>query len=320
MADRPTDDDTILTLVSRALELRDNGDEAWLEHACGDHAEHVDAVRRAVELASGLPEAVSSWAASDSRIGSELAGRYRLSARLGAGAMGIVYRAHDQELGRDVAVKVLRLGLSDPQESVVRFLREAEAIASVRHEAVVTIHDRGSTPDGEPYLVMELLEGTTLADLLDAAASEERARTDAPGWIVERLGIEPPDTKSYLRSVVHWTADMANGLHAVHRAGILHRDLKPSNVFVRTEGGPVILDFGTALLEGAASLTRHGASIGTPAYMAPEVLAARSKPNPAVDTYGLTATLYHMLTLRAPYRGSAVADRHAARDARSRAR
>ena len=291
--------------LAEAFALLEEGREDWLEEACRSCPELKDEVARLVGQLDGVPGAIGASASHDPLVGQRVAGRYELLESLGAGAMGVVYRARDRELDRDVAVKLLRSDMVDPVEAGERFVREAEAMASVQHDAVVRVHDRGRTEEGRPFIVMELLSGTSLADLLEEALRwEGTARTDDATWMAEAFGIEGVRGASYLRTAVRWTAELASGLSAVHRAGVLHRDVKPSNIFIREDGQPVLLDFGIAAAQGRQTITREGTALGTPVYMAPEALEARTTSRPATDVYGLSATLYHMLTLQPPYSGS----------------
>ncbi|MEZ6016311.1 MAG: serine/threonine-protein kinase [Planctomycetota bacterium] len=287
--------------LSLALELRDSGQEDWLSAACDGRPGLMREVQAAVGSADELPALIGNSAARDGLIGQRLGGRFELRERIGAGAMGVVYLAEDLELRRKVACKVVRHGLMAPEQALERFVREARAMAAVQHSSVITIHDRGRTQDDEVYIVMELVDGAALSDVIEASSRVER---DDNGWLEARFGIATTGESSYLRTVVGWAADLAAGLEAVHAAGVLHRDIKPSNILVRRDGRPVLLDFGIALLEDHGTLTRGATSIGTPAYMPPEALEREGKRTPASDIYSLAATLYHMVTLRAPYEGT----------------
>jgi tetratricopeptide (TPR) repeat protein len=213
---------------------------------------------------------------------------YELLGLLGRGGMGLVYRARQVGLNRLVALKVVRGGALATPQLRVRFRIEAEAIARLQHPHVVQIHEVGEH-DGCPYFAMELVEGGTLAEHLDAApvAADEAAR------LVEVL---------------------ARAIHSAHLRGIVHRDLKPSNVLLQAHelqpvglGLPKITDFGLAkLLEDDEALapTRAGAILGTPTYMAPEQAWGRPQDvGPATDIYGLGVILYEMLGGRPPFRG-----------------
>ncbi|MBV6696652.1 serine/threonine protein kinase [Kitasatospora aureofaciens] len=196
--------------------------------------------------------------------------------------MGTVWRAHDEQLDRDVAVKELRLpeGLEAVERDswIARLDREARAAARLKHPGVITVHDRIAGGDGRPWIVMELVRGRSLDDLIKA---------DGP---------LPPGRVAYIGLQV------LAALRAAHGAGITHRDIKPSNVLL--EGERVVLtDFGIAAVEGDLALTRSGELMGTPAYMAPEQV--RGLPATAEsDLWSLGATLYTALEGRPPFGGA----------------
>jgi hypothetical protein len=208
-----------------------------------------------------------------------LDGRYRLSGELGKGGMGTVWRARDEELGRDVAVKELTLPReisgARRERAVQRALREARAAARLRHPGIVTIHTVVQA-DGRPWIVMELLSGRSLDTVL---------RDDGP--------LEP-------RRAAALAVEMLDALSTAHERGVLHRDVKPANIFLRDDGRAVLTDFGIATLTGDASLTRPGALIGSPAYMAPE--RVRGEPGgPPSDLWSLGATLYALVEGHPPF-------------------
>jgi len=301
-------DATLVRLISVALELRAAGVEPRLEEVCAERRDLLPAVADAIGLAARLPEFGAPAADHRSQAGSLLGGRYRLESRLGAGSMGVVYRATDLELQRTVAVKVLRSETLPGADAVQRFTRESEVLAAIRHASVVTIHDRGCTADSAPYFVMELLEGAPLNLVIEAAAAAAADggfdRLDGFDWLAPTFaGSMSRSGGSYLRTVVGWIAELAAGLQAVHEAGVLHRDVKPSNAFVRRSGQPVLLDFGIAARVEDLAVAEGTKTLGTAAYLAPEQLE-RVDPSVRADVYGLTATLYHLLTLHMPYTGT----------------
>ncbi|MFD8452616.1 serine/threonine-protein kinase [Streptomyces coelicoflavus] len=214
-------------------------------------------------------------------------GRYELLEPIGSGGMGEVWKAHDRRLRRFVAVKGLldrRAMTADTQQAaMLRARREAEALAKIEHQNVVTVHDQIETAD-QVWIVMKLLEGQSLADLLrrDRVLGVPRAA---------EIGLQ-----------------MAQGLRAVHEASVLHRDVKPGNVLVRDGGQVVLVDFGIATFEGADQVTRHGNIIGTPPYLAPELFPpVYSGPTRASDLWALGVTLYEMVEGRLPYGGNQMA-------------
>ncbi len=197
-----------------------------------------------------------------------LAGAYDPLEPLGSGAMGMVWKARDRHLGREVAIKVMISGGSS-DELGRRFRREATTLASIRHPNVVGVYDHGTTPEG-PYLVLEFLEGMPI----DKAAS--------------RLDPLPA------------MLQVADGLEAIHRAGLVHRDLKPGNILFTKDRRAVIVDFGLVFDPRSTRLTRTGAVVGTLAYMAPEVL--RLDPiTPASDWYAWGVTLFVLCEGKLPY-------------------
>ncbi|MCA2213224.1 serine/threonine-protein kinase [Jidongwangia harbinensis] len=204
-------------------------------------------------------------------------GRYRLASRLGAGGMSVVWRAHDEVLGRDVAVKVLSPDLAANPDTLRRIRLEARAAAQLRHPHVVEVHDYGETTDGDgkplPYVVMELVEGRSLAQLLTAGA--------LPWRLAVLVG-----------------AQVAAALAAAHARGIVHRDVTPNNVMV-TASGVKLVDFGISATVGEADSSAEGI-LGTPAYLAPERLDA-GQVRPATDVYALGLLLYRMLAGRLPW-------------------
>lgn len=210
-------------------------------------------------------------------------GELELVEELGRGGMGIIFRARQVGLGREVAVKLMRDGaLAQPQD-VRRFRAEAAAVAKLKHPAIVPIYEAGEA-DGQPYLVMELVEGRDLAEMTREAPLATRV---AAGLVV----------------------GVADAVQHAHQQNILHRDLKPSNVLVDAEGRPRVTDFGLARpLEGNDPITLTGQVLGTPGYLAPEQAQGAMDIGPAADVYGLGSILFHLLTGRAPFVGSSVAE------------
>ncbi|HEY6032930.1 MAG TPA: serine/threonine-protein kinase, partial [Kofleriaceae bacterium] len=209
-------------------------------------------------------------------------GRYELGDDVGEGGMATVYRARDKELRREVAVKVLFPHLSRRPEVVRRFHREARAAAGLEHANILRIYDVGGDEDSDdpPFIVMELVRGTTLLGEI-----EQRGPMFAE--VVACVG-----------------AVLADALAAAHAAGIIHRDIKPANILVAPGGRVLLADFGVARLETEDSLvTKTGALLGTPAYMSPEQ-AAGDIATARSDLYSLGATLYQLATGTLPYAGS----------------
>jgi eukaryotic-like serine/threonine-protein kinase len=219
-----------------------------------------------------------------------IAGAYVLRKELASGGGGTVYEAQHRLLGRKAAVKVLRRELAASPQMVARFLREALAVNMIKHPNIVDIYEFGELPDGRPFYVMELLEGTDLRSMLN-----ERGRF-APSEVLEIL--EP----------------VCSALQAAHDLGIVHRDLKASNILIlKREGRQVVklLDFGIAKLmhpdAADAGLTVVGTRLGTSYTMAPEQIRG-DKVDPRTDIYALGVVLYHLLTGQYPFRAETMTD------------
>ncbi|MFH8614298.1 protein kinase [Streptomyces sp. NPDC017979] len=215
-----------------------------------------------------------------------LAGRYRLGGVLGRGGMGTVWRAVDETLSRTVAVKELRFPNSIDEDEkrrlITRTLREAKAIARIRNTSAVTVYDVVDEDD-RPWIVMELVEGKSLAEAIreDGTLTPRRAA---------EVGLAILDV-----------------LRSAHREGILHRDVKPSNVLISDDGRVVLTDFGIAQVEGDPSITSTGMLVGAPSYISPE-RARGHRPGPAADLWSLGGLLYAAVEGAPPYdKGSAIA-------------
>src|SRR3989441_5589397 len=220
-------------------------------------------------------------------------GPYEITAPLGAGGMGEVYRARDTRLGRDVAVKVLPSSFSADADRLRRFEQEACAAGALNHPNILIVHDIG-THDGSPYVVSELLEGETLRGRMGGAAQPQRKAID-------------------------YALQIAHGLAAAHEKGIVHRDLKPDNIFVTKDGRVKILDFGIAKLtqvEGAEAQTDiptrrvdtgPGVVMGTVGYMSPEQVCGQVVDHRS-DIFSFGAILYEMLSGRRAFHGESAAD------------
>ncbi|MGQ4402963.1 serine/threonine-protein kinase [Streptomyces hayashii] len=209
-----------------------------------------------------------------------IAGRYRLLTPLGEGGMGTVWRARDEVLHREVAVKEVRaphgLAASDVERLYARLEREAWAAARVANRNVVTVYDVAAQ-DGRPWIVMEIVHGISLSELLDAEGSLEPAR------------------------VAHIGAEVLAALRAAHEAGVLHRDVKPANVLMSNDGRVVLTDFGIATVEGTSALTMTGEVIGSPEFLAPERALGRT-PGPESDLWSLGVLLYAAVEGNSPFR------------------
>lgn len=212
--------------------------------------------------------------------GQVIASRYRVERLLGRGAMGVVAVAEDLNLGRPVALKMMRRNRRGTADEA-RFYREARAMAAIRDPGVVDLYDFGILADGAPFLVMELLGGESLAARIKAEAAIE---------VADALDI---------------AAELLMTLASVHAGGLVHRDIKPSNVFLSDvnfdELTVKLLDFGISHLnDGSESLTGDGIAVGTPTYMSPEQILAQAVDE-RTDVYGVGLVLFEMLTGRTPF-------------------
>jgi serine/threonine protein kinase len=227
----------------------------------------------------GPAQALSSAVAADPSIPQQI-GRFSIRERLGAGGFGTVYRAYDPQLEREVALKIPQARALD-EEAMQRFLREARAAASLRHPHIVPIYDLG-THGPYQYIAFAFVEGRTLAQ------------------IIEEKGVG-------FRRAAEIVRDLAEALAYAHRMNIVHRDVKPANVLLDSKGEPHLMDFGLASRHNAATrLTREGALLGTPGYIAPEHVQGKSgEALPASDQYSLGIILYELLCGQTPFSGPA---------------
>lgn len=222
-------------------------------------------------------------------IGNTIGGRYKVIEKLGAGGMGDVFLAEQESLGRKVAIKTIRAALLTDEEILARFTREAKVIAQLNHQNVVTVYDFGALDDGGFYIAMEYLRGDELAD------------------IIQKGRLPWQDTVEVVRQI-------AMALRAAHAAGIVHRDLKPDNIMLTADTESTfkvkVLDFGIAKIDDenleGRQLTGTGMILGTPGYMAPEVIRGDSSTTAATDMYSLGLIWLEMLLGKKIYRRQAI--------------
>ncbi len=221
----------------------------------------------------------------DPMIGRVLAGRYRLTQKIGEGGMGVIYKAIHVMMGRTCAIKLLTNISADHQTAVVRFNREAKMASSIDNPHAVTIFDFGENEEGVLYLVMEFIDGKPLSQLM-----------------IKEKQVDP-------KRAVNITSQIAEALEAAHRLGIVHRDLKPDNIMLCQKPGEPdyvkVLDFGIAKSvsdDGSDNVTKTGYVLGTPVYMSPEQLAGE-KVDGRSDIYSLAIIVYEMICGGLPFEG-----------------
>jgi serine/threonine-protein kinase len=262
------------------------------EEVCATHPELLDEVREQLkQLRNVEAQLLTLFPTTADPLGVRSSGRdrppvisgYEIEAILGQGGMGVVYKAMQLNLRRPVALKMLLAGVHASQHDHIRFVREAEAVASIRHPNIVQVFDFGDI-DGHLFYTMEYVEAGSLAKKL-------------------AVGRQP------IRESAQLLATLAHAVDAAHQSGIVHRDLKPSNILLTLDGIPKISDFGLARrLDIDMQLTCTGARIGTPSYMAPEQMTGKPQVGHSVDVFALGAILYEMLTGNPPFRGDTLSE------------
>jgi serine/threonine protein kinase len=294
LADTDARDRELAEILDRLTDRR-NGDSPTLEQLSAAHP-HLAQELKALWGTALMVDAVASRSRSttlpltapvfsgEMRPPSEL-GEFELIEELGRGGMGVVYRARQRTLNREVAVKLILQGSQASDADRARFQAEVAAAARLEHPNIVPIYEVGEV-DGWQFFGMKLIDGETLASRI------------AKGPVPEQFAVD-------------WVLSIARAIDYAHQRGVIHRDLKPANVLIDREGAPHVTDFGLAkyAVPGTASLTHSGTILGTPAYMAPEQAAgSRGRVGPQSDVYSLGAILYSLLTGRAPFHGASPVD------------
>ncbi len=282
-----------------------------LDALCAEQAALAPELRRrfAILARMGITDAVEPGPIGDEAF-PETFGPYRLVQRLGGGGMGVVYLARHRDLGRNVALKLIRperLYFADARE---RFRREVEAVARLEHPGCVQIHQVGEA-EGVPYFAMEHVAGVSLDQVIATLAQRPLGKLtggDLADCLRQRAaravetGTSELFSGPWARVCLRLVLAAAEALAHAHARGVVHRDIKPSNLMVTPEGRVVVIDFGLAVAEGTDRMTRSGAFLGSLPYMAPEqVRGEQAAIDPRTDVYSLGVCLYELLTLASPF-------------------
>jgi serine/threonine protein kinase len=300
--------DPLEELVFLYLEEREQGIVSGIAEFEERHPEAArDEVRSRIRSleAAGL---LATTAAGDPF--PERLGEFQLLERLGGGGMGVVFRAQQTSLGREVALKLIRPEQLYFPRAKERFRREVEAVARLAHPGIVPVYACGEER-GVPYYAMELVAGRSLGDVLRPLVAREPRTLTGRDLAAEFAGEArgPIFERGWIDACLELARDVALALDHAHSRGVLHRDVKPSNVMLTPDGRARLLDFGLAAHSGSARLTGTGAQLGSTAYMSPELATGRAAEADArADVYSLGATLYELLTLRLPYTGASTTE------------
>lgn len=298
--------DAVGVLTERWLSLPDEQQAAELERLCVTHPEHTAELRRRCAFLRSLGVGADDSAPAElpPRIGD-----FVPLERLAGGGMGVVYRARQLSLGRDVALKLVRPELLYFEGARERFRREAATIAKLDHPGIVPVYSAGEER-GAPYIAMQLVDGCTLAEVVASVvgrAPESLLGEDLWNAVRARASVaatlEAPELfrRGWTEAVATIVRDMSLALACAHERGVVHRDVKPSNVLLSKSGRAQLIDFGLTGSETSDGLTRTGSQVGTLHYMAPERLRGERGVDVRSDVYSAGVTLYELLALQAPY-------------------
>ncbi|MCA8949059.1 MAG: SUMF1/EgtB/PvdO family nonheme iron enzyme [Planctomycetes bacterium] len=290
----------------RAFELDESDRGAFLAGECGDDAELLQEVRRLLDAAASLdseflepPDLTGDPVWPTKRSLPPRLGDYELHGEIGRGGMGVVYRATQVGLGREVAVKVLAPSLTTTARDIERFHREARSIASLQHPGIVPVFGDGVAGDLH-YFAMEFVRGHDLAHELRLQQSARAS--DEPLLLPDRRA------PGYVAAAARLIAAAARALQYAHDAGIVHRDVKPQNLLLGQDGRVRLVDFGVARNEQLGQFTRTSEVAGTPYYMSPEQTRAATAVDFRTDVYSLGVVLYELLTFARPFQGTTAAE------------
>lgn len=303
----PSDDDLVEDAVAECLAATERA--AALQAACARHPRLAERIRLALMHADRFEGIVrEASTVSEAEAPPPILAHYRLEQRLGAGGMGVVYRARDGRLGREVAIKLVRPDLLHLDGARVRFRHEVEVVAKMSHPGIVPIYDVGEHAN-VPWYAMELVHGVALDHVVETLADRDPATLSGADLLAIVAGPQAniaDSSSAWCRGTwsdvcLRVVRQVAEALQHAHDRGVLHRDIKPSNVILDRAGRARVIDFGLARVEGGERMTRTGTDVGSLAYMAPELLRGEDADRKS-DVYALGVTLYELLTLRLPFR------------------
>ncbi len=312
----PALEELVIEFLDR-LERTGAEEGAVLEDLAALHPEQAGELRKRIDA---LRDMGLLYLSADEKVRElpKSLGDFDFEELLGEGGMGVVYRATQRSMRRQVAIKLMRPGFLDRPAARLRFAREAEAVARLAHPGIIAVHVSGEE-QGIPYLAMDFVSGVPLDRVLRAVAGRnpgelsgadfQRALLrDGEHESAGRTRAASAEEKlllfsgSWHETCLRVARDIARALAHAHERGVLHRDIKPSNIMLTREGRVLLLDFGLASLVGEQAMTRSGAMVGSLPYMAPEqVEGDRAALDARTDVYGLGVTLYQMLTLKSPH-------------------
>jgi serine/threonine protein kinase/Tfp pilus assembly protein PilF len=297
-------------LVGECAERMASEGIAALEDLCRQNPEQADQLRAAMQPLLEFGVVGAEGDAGDAR--PKQLGEYELLGEIGRGGMGVVFKARQASLDRNVALKVLHAHLTLDESTIERFRREGRTAASLKHPGIVEVHGFGQE-EGHSYLAMELVHGAPLDQFLQELRNKKGKPSvedlpDALAAVLRERG-NPELEVSWSLSSIHGglvaiVRSIALALHHAHEAGVVHRDVKPSKILLRPDGQPVLTDFGLARGRDLPGLTQTGTLTGTPFYMSPEQASgSRAELDRRSDVFSLGATLYEMLTRTRPFPG-----------------